>query len=173
MDRHGDDKQTERRLRRSRFSRRDFLGVTAGAASALGLAAGGVQASPSPIRALPVVRSQAEATLEVWGFNRERLNFAQNASELPVFKDKYPNVTVNFRGFPFAQMHDKLLAALASGQGAPDIAEVEIARFSQFLKGERVPFVPLTERIGAEIANIYAAVAPPCTRTAAHSSKRC
>ena len=155
MDRHGDEKQTERRLRRSRISRRDFLGVTAGAASALGLAAGGVQASPSPIRALPVVRSQAEATLEVWGFNRERLNFAQNASELPVFKDKYPNVTVNFREFPFAQMHDKLLAALVSGQGAPDIAEVEIARFSQFLKGERVPFVPLTERIGAEIDNIY------------------
>ena len=52
-------------------------------------------------------------------------------------------------------MHDKLLAALVSGQGAPDIAEVEIARFSQFLKGERVPFVPLTERIGAEIDNIY------------------
>jgi arabinosaccharide transport system substrate-binding protein len=52
-------------------------------------------------------------------------------------------------------MHDKLLAALVSGQGAPDIAEVEIARFSQFLKGERVPFVPLTERIGDEIENIY------------------
>ncbi len=157
MDRLGDDKhrQIKQRQRRSRISRRDLLGATAGAASALGLARGGVQASTSPARRAPVVRSQAEATLEVWGFNRERLNFAQNASELPVFKDKYPNVTVNFREFPFAQMHDKLLAALVSGQGAPDVAEVEIARFSQFLKGERVPFVPLTERIGAEIDNIY------------------
>jgi len=88
MDRHGDDKQTERRLRRPRISRRDFLGATAGAASALGLAAGGVQAGPSPARRTPAVRSQAEATLEVWGFNEERLNFARNASELPVFKDK-------------------------------------------------------------------------------------
>ncbi len=42
MDRHGDDKQTERRTQRSRISRRDFLGATAGAAGALGLAAGGV-----------------------------------------------------------------------------------------------------------------------------------
>jgi arabinosaccharide transport system substrate-binding protein len=155
MDRLGDDKQMERRQRRSRISRRDFLGATAGAASALGLAAGGVQAGPSPTRRAPAACYQAEATLEVWGFNRERLNFAENASKLPVFTDKYPNVTVNFREFPFAQMHDKLLAALASGQGAPDIAEVEIARFSQFLKGERVPFVPLTERIGTEIDNIY------------------
>jgi len=155
MDRLGDDKQMERRQRRSRISRRDLLSATAGAASALGLAAGGVQASPSPARRTPVLRSQAEATLEVWGFNRERLNFAENASKLPAFTDKYPNVTVNFREFPFAQMHDKLLAALVSGQGAPDVAEVEIGRFSQFLKGERVPFVPLTERIGAEIDNIY------------------
>ena len=155
MDRLGEDKQMKQRQRRPRISRRDFLGATAGAASALGLAAGGVQANPSPARRAPMVRSQSEATLEVWGFNQERLNFAENASELPVFKDKYPNVTVNFREFPFAQMHDKLLAALVSGQGAPDVAEVEIARFSQFLKGERVPFVPLTERIGAEIENIY------------------
>ena len=155
MDRLGDDKQMERRQRRSRISRRDFLGATAGAATALGLAAGDVRASAAPARRAPIVRSQAEATLEVWGFNRERLNFAKNASELPAFKDKYPNVTVNFREFPFAQMHDKLLAALVSGQGAPDVAEVEIARFSQFLKGERVPFVPLTERIGAEMDNIY------------------
>ena len=155
MDRLGDDKQMERRQRRSRISRRDFLGATAGAASALGLAAGGVQATSSPTRRTSMFRSQAEATLEVWGFDEGRLNFAKNAAALPVFKDKYPNVTVNFRQFPFAQMHDKLLAALVSGQGAPDVAEVEIARFSQFLKGERVPFVPLTERIGAEVDNIY------------------
>jgi arabinosaccharide transport system substrate-binding protein len=155
MDRLGDDKQMERLQRRSRISRREFLGATAGAASALGLAAGGAQASSSPARRSPIIRSQAEATLEVWGFDEGRLNFAKNAAELPVFKDKYPNVTVNFRQFPFAQMHDKLLAALVSGQGAPDVAEVEIARFSQFLKGERVPFVPLTERIGAEVDNIY------------------
>jgi arabinosaccharide transport system substrate-binding protein len=155
MDRLGDDKQMERPQRRSRISRREFLGATAGAASALGLAAGGAQASSSPARRSPIIRSQAEATLEVWGFDEGRLNFAKNAAELPVFKDKYPNVTVNFRQFPFAQMHDKLLAALVSGQGAPDVAEVEIARFSQFLKGERVPFVPLTERVGAEVDNIY------------------
>jgi arabinosaccharide transport system substrate-binding protein len=140
--------------RDARISRRGLLGAAAGATTALGLAGGG-KATTLPRRAAPLARRQAATTIEVWGFNKERLNFAKNASELPAFKDKYPNVTVNFREFPFAQMHDKLLAALASGQGAPDMAEVEIARFSQFLKGDRVPFVPLTERIGAEVDNIY------------------
>ncbi|HLL49248.1 MAG TPA: extracellular solute-binding protein, partial [Thermomicrobiales bacterium] len=145
MNRHGENKDEVQLPRRSRVSRREFLGATAGAASALGLAAQATHARPARTVS---ARTQEAATLEVWGFNRERLNFAENAAQLPVFTDKYPNVTVNFREFPFAQMHDKLLAALASGQGAPDVAEVEIGRFSQFLKGEHVPFVPLTERIG-------------------------
>jgi arabinosaccharide transport system substrate-binding protein len=151
MDRHGDDTTT---TAGRRLSRRGFLGASAGAAAALGLP-GGIEASIVPARKAPVVLHQEAITLEVWGFNAERLNFAENAANLAVFKDKYPNVTVNFSQYQFAQMHDRLLAALASGQGAPDMAEVEIARFSQFLKGDRVPFVPLTERIGAEVDNIY------------------
>jgi arabinosaccharide transport system substrate-binding protein len=154
MDRHGDDSQTTDAPSQARLSRREFLGASAGAAAALG-GVGGIEASIVPARKAPVVLHQEAITLEVWGFNAERLNFAENAANLPAFKDKHPNVTVNFSQYQFAQMHDRLLAALASGQGAPDMAEVEIARFSQFLKGDRVPFVPLTERIGAEVDNIY------------------
>ena len=155
MERHGEHERDKRPTDRSRISRRDFLGVAAGAAGALGLATSGASAAPARGRRAAVIRSQESATLEVWGFDEGRLNFAKAASELPAFKDKHPNVTVNFRQFQFDQMHDKLLAALASGRGAPDMAEVEIGRFSQFIKGERVPFVPLNDRIGAEIENIY------------------
>jgi arabinosaccharide transport system substrate-binding protein len=114
-------------------NRRRLLGATAGAA-ALGIGA----AAP---RRTSAARQEA-ATLEFWGFDEGRLNFAKAASELPAFKDAHPNVTINFREFQFDQMHDRLLAALASGRGAPDIADVEIARFSMFIKGERIPFVP-------------------------------
>ncbi|CAA9579775.1 MAG: hypothetical protein AVDCRST_MAG49-4655 [uncultured Thermomicrobiales bacterium] len=142
-----DDKREERPASGHRTSRRGFIGATAGAAAAVGL---GTRRSPAR-----AAQSDSDATLEVWGFDEGRLAFATAASQLPVFKDKYPNVTVNFRQFPFAEMHDKLLAALVSGRGAPDIAEVEIARFSQFLKGDRVPFLALNDRIGAEIENVY------------------
>ena len=155
MEKHGDHEGEVRPVDRSRISRRNFLGATAGAAAALGLAAGGTGANPAPKRAPAPVRSQSGTTLEMWGFDEQRLNFARAAAELPVFKDKHPDVTINFREFPFNEMHDKLLAALASGRGAPDIADVEIARFSSFIKGERVPFVALNDRIGAEIENIY------------------
>ncbi len=62
---------------------------------------------------------------------------------------------VNFRIFPYEQMHDKLLTALVSGKGAPDVADVEISRFSNFIKGDELPFVDLTDRIGGDIDDVY------------------
>ncbi|MEA2512766.1 MAG: hypothetical protein QOJ59_2253, partial [Thermomicrobiales bacterium] len=79
------------------ISRRGFLGVAAGAAASLSLATRGASAGPSSRRAPAVIRSQEDAELEVWGFDEGRLNFAKNAAQVPVFKDKYPDVKVNFR----------------------------------------------------------------------------
>ncbi len=143
---------------RGRINRRDVLGAAAGAAVAIG-AVGATAASPRLGRRSASVRRAQGATLEMWGFDEGRLDFAKAAAELPAFKEKHPDVTINFRQFQFDQMHDKLLAALASGRGAPDLADVEIAKFSQFIKGDRIPFVPLNDRIGAEIENIYAPAA--------------
>lgn len=151
-----DDERANGRTAPTPISRRRFLGATAGAAGALGLAARGATAGPaSGRRTATVRRAQSGAELEMWGFDTARLDFAKAAAELPVFKEKHPDVTINFREFAFDEMHDKLLAALVSGNGAPDIADVEIARFSSFIKGDRIPFVALNDRIGAEAENIY------------------
>lgn len=37
--------------------------------------------------------------------------------------------------YPFDEMHNKLLIALQSGTGAPDIVDIEIGKFANFLKG--------------------------------------
>ena len=153
MDKHSEEGGGRTAPRHGGVNRRRILGATAGAA-ALGLGVGGAGRTRAA--------RQEAATLEFWGFDEGRLNFAKAAAELPVFKDAHPDVTINFREFQFDQMHDRLLAALASGRGAPDIADVEIAKFSAFIKGDRIPFVPLGDRIGAEIENVYkpAAVDP-------------
>lgn len=38
--------------------------------------------------------------------------------------------------FPFDQMHNNLLLSLQSGKGAPDIADIELGRFANYLQGE-------------------------------------
>lgn len=146
MTQHEQGRDAASRPAASPISRRRLLGAAAGATAV----AGGL-AMPIRTRA---ARRQA-ATLEFWGFDEGRINFAKAAAELPAFKDAHPDVTINFREFQYDQMHDRLLAALASGRGAPDIADVEIAKFSMYIKGERIPFVPLNDRIGDEIDNIY------------------
>jgi len=130
------------------LSRRDFLRTGGGAfvgAYALGLAGcgGGGQGS-----------SGGDA-LEFWAFDEGRANFAKAALETKEWKDAHGDMKVNFRIFPYEQMHDKLLTALVSGKGAPDVADVEISRFSNFIKGEELPFLDLTERIGGDIDDVY------------------
>jgi arabinosaccharide transport system substrate-binding protein len=138
---------------RRTLTRRDFLRAGGGAlvgAYALGLAGCGGSGSRS------------SKNLEYWGFSDGRIDFAKAAYESEEFKSAHPDVKINFRIFPFEEGHDKLLTALVSGKGAPDIADIEITQFGKFIKGERVPLVGLKDRIGDEINKVYgpAAVDP-------------
>jgi arabinosaccharide transport system substrate-binding protein len=128
------------------LTRRNFLKASGGAlvgAYSLGLAGcGGSEGGSSK-------------SLEFWTFDPGRRDFAKAAYESETFKSKHPDVKVNFRIFPFDQGHDKLLTTLVSGQGAPDIADIEITQFGKFIKGDRVPLVGLKDRVGDEINNVY------------------
>ena len=131
-------------------------GASAPAASGAASAAPAAAASAAPEL---VGAANASTTLEFWAFAAARLDVVKEMLNSEAWKSAHPDVAVNFRIFPYNEMHDKLLAALVSGQGAPDIADVEISRFSRFIKGERVGFVPLNDRIGTEIDNLYTAAA--------------
>jgi len=130
------------------LSRRDFLRAGGGAlvgAYALGLAGcGGEQGG-----------SGSSNTLEFWAFDEGRAGLARAAVKTDAWKEAQGDVKVNFRIFPYEQMHDKLLTALVSGKGAPDVADVEISRFSNFIKGDELPFIDLTDRIGDDINDVY------------------
>ena len=101
-------------------------------------------------------------SLEFWGFDEGRVNFAKAGYKSKAFKSKHGDVKINFRILPYEQMHNKLLTALVSGEGAPDIADIEISRFSLFIKGDHVPLLGLKKRMGDDINDIYkpAAVDP-------------
>jgi arabinosaccharide transport system substrate-binding protein len=178
MTAHEQAPDEQRSKARRRVSRRAFLRMAAASAGAMMLAACGGEAGEegaaepapagSPAAGGPVgpagpgaepggeaVGAPGGETLEFWAFTNERIGFVKEVLEMDMWKSAHPDVQVNFRVFPFDAMHDRLLASLVSGQGAPDIADVEIGRFAQFIKGERVPFVALNDRIGSEIENVY------------------
>jgi len=53
------------------------------------------------------------------------------------------NVTV----MPYDDMHNKLLMAVQTGKGAPDISDIELGRFPNFLEGDNVPLESLDDVI--------------------------
>jgi arabinosaccharide transport system substrate-binding protein len=82
--------------------------------------------------------------LEFWTFVDNHTDFLINrAEEFNAANDQY-NVLLRASTAEYAEMHDRLLIALQSGTGAPDLVDIEIGRFGTFLRGE-VPLHPLTD----------------------------
>lgn len=79
----------------------------------------------------------ADATqLDFWTFAGTHADFFASAAE--DWNEEYPDrpIQLNAQTFPFDQMHNNLLLAIQSGEGAPDLADIELARFSNFLVGD-------------------------------------
>ncbi|NLI60896.1 MAG: extracellular solute-binding protein [Clostridiales bacterium] len=53
--------------------------------------------------------------------------------------------------YSYDEMHNKLLISLQSGVGAPDLADIEISKFANYLKGSTPSLVPLNDYIGSDI----------------------
>jgi arabinosaccharide transport system substrate-binding protein len=133
-------------MRASTLSRRGFLAgaLAVSGTAALSLAGCGSGGSGG-----------GNATdLVYWSFDEGRVAIAKHVVESDAFKQLHPEVKVDFQQFTWAQMHDKLLAALVSGRGAPDMADIEIQRFPQFIGGDEVPFLDLTERLGPSASDL-------------------
>jgi arabinosaccharide transport system substrate-binding protein len=122
--------------------------------------AGAALAACAPKPAKPAEPEQPAAvpekkpvTLTFWGFatNRNRWYIAL-ADE---YKKEHPEVTIDVQEIAYAEMHDKVLTTLVAGTGAPDIADIEISRFGQYCKGERVGFLPLNDWIAGDLGNLY------------------
>lgn len=66
---------------------------------------------------------------------------------LQLWNEQNPDkqIKLNVTVMPYDDMHNKLLLAVQTGQGAPDIADVELGRFPNFLEGDNVPLEPLND----------------------------
>lgn len=53
-------------------------------------------------------------------------------------------IDLNLTVYPYQDMHDKLLLAVNSGQGLPDLADIEVGKFGNFVKGDNPPLYDLT-----------------------------
>lgn len=141
----------------NKMNRRDFLRFGAGVAGVAALAACAPAAAPGAAPAAssgaaPAADSAVE--IEAWAHWEQGLNWIDTALKESGFWDKHPGWSLKKVVAPFAEVHDKLLAATASGVGVPDIARVEQGRMSAFFKGDSVGFAPLNDLIGDRVKDL-------------------
>ncbi|MEZ4860276.1 MAG: extracellular solute-binding protein [Caldilineaceae bacterium] len=137
------------------MSRRDFLRWTSLAAGAAALAACAPAGAPGAAPAASGGESAAApaaddaVVVEAWAHWEQGLQWLEDAMNNYGFADSHSTpITLNKVVAPFAEIHDKMLAACASGVGLPDIMRVEQGRASAFFKGDEVCFTDLTDLIG-------------------------
>ncbi len=98
-------------------------------------AAGGREAAPK------------EGTeLTFWTFQDLHMSFYENMAKL--WNEQNPDRKIIFKPevLPFEDMHTKLLVSLQAGTGAPDLVDIEIGKYPNFLKGD-IQLVPLNDVI--------------------------
>lgn len=87
--------------------------------------------------------------LTLWSFVPLHLEFYNDALER--WNQEFPDkkITLETASYPFEDYHNKLLISLQSGVGAPDIADIEVNKFPNYLKGQP-QLVDLTNVVAPE-----------------------
>lgn len=103
----------------------------------------------------PTASPQA-VDIEFWTFQDLHVEFYEKMAEK--WNQEHPDRPINFvpTVYPFDDMHNKLLIALQSGVGAPDLVDIELGKYANFLKGD-IQLVPLNDIVEPELNNIVKA----------------
>jgi arabinosaccharide transport system substrate-binding protein len=91
--------------------------------------------------------------IEFWTFNELHQKFYEDMAKRWNEANPEQQIQLVANTFPYDDMHNKLLVALQSGTGAPDMADIELNKFPNFLKGEP-QLLPLNDVIEPEINNL-------------------
>lgn len=92
---------------------------------------------------LPGYAAPKRTTLTFWTFQELHKGFWDDA--VTTWNKAHPNEQIVLKTdvYNYDEMHNKLLVALQSGVGAPDLADIEISKFANYLKGKNPQLVPL------------------------------
>lgn len=105
----------------------------------------GSKAKPTESAGQPTQKTEeAKVTnLNFWTFQELHKQFWDDA--VVEWNKKHPDKQIALKTdvYPYDEQHNKLLIALQSGTGAPDLADVEIGKFANFVKGSKPALVEL------------------------------
>ena len=92
-------------------------------------------------------------TLEVWTFIENHQDFYTNMAEKWNEANPDRKVKLVLSNMAYDDMHNKLSLALESGEGAPDVVDIELGKFPAFITGE-IGLMDLSDAIAPYQENV-------------------
>lgn len=83
---------------------------------------------------------------ELWSFVDLHNNFYANMVNEWNEANPDKQIQVTFSTYPYGEMHNKLMMSLQAGSGAPDMCDVEIGQFPNYI-GDDSPLYPLNDAL--------------------------
>jgi arabinosaccharide transport system substrate-binding protein len=93
-------------------------------------------------------------TLTFWTFQELHSGFMKDAVESWNKANPKEQIDLKIDVLPYDDLHNKLLISLQAGTGAPDISDIEISKFANFLKGKKPALVPLNKYLKNDLDKI-------------------
>lgn len=99
------------------------------------------------------VKPGASTKLTFWTFNELHQKFFESMAKS--WNTAHPDQQIQLEAttFPYDDAHNKLLVSLQSGTGGPDMADIEISKIGNFLKGD-VQLASLNDIVEPEKSNL-------------------
>ena len=105
---------------------------------------------------VPAFAAAEPTDIEFWTFQALHVDFYKTMAEK--WNELNPDRPINIveTVLDYEDMHSKLAIALQAGEGAPDLVDIEINKFANFLNGE-VQLLPLNEELAPVLDDIVKA----------------
>ena len=95
--------------------------------------------------AAPTQNSDGSTNLSMWTFADVHAAYYEEMADQ--WNDANPDreIRLDVTVYPYEDMHNKLQLAVNSGEGLPDVVDIEVNKFASFVKGSNPPLQDLTE----------------------------
>jgi arabinosaccharide transport system substrate-binding protein len=101
--------------------------------------------------------AQTPTDLSLWVFVERHGDFMVKQADLWNQANPDRPINLTFEHIPYDEMHNNLLASFMAGQGAPDLVDIEIGKFSTFVKSEdNVHLLDLTDTVAPYLPDLIA-----------------
>lgn len=93
----------------------------------------------------PTVNADGSTSMEMWIFGELHGTLYEEMADR--WNELNPDRTIDLEltVYPYQDMHNKLQLAANSGAGMPDLVDIEVTKFANFVRGDNPPLMDLSE----------------------------